>query len=195
MHSYYDKVRFLLGDYHIDVLLDKRYQALELHPAPQSLGKPSGDIGVVISENSYLKAVAFHNRIDREISLSVIITHSVTGQERYSLRFHLLREPVINRMTGLYIMVAQDNRVVSHIFGQARINMRTQGVDIVEIICRVISLDDISRVNEQHIFRAFSFPDTVHYIFNPIKRLLHIATHICGVEKSAMNIIRGQQGD
>ena len=86
MHSYYDKVRFLLGDYHSDVLLDKRYQALELHPAPQSLGKPSGDIGVVISENSYLKAVAFHNRIDREISLSVIITHSVTGQEWYSLR-------------------------------------------------------------------------------------------------------------
>ena len=54
-------------------------------------------------------------------------------------------------MSGLDVVVAKDHSVISHVFGYPRIDVRGQGVHIIEIICRVVTLNDVAGVHQYDV--------------------------------------------
>ena len=151
MDGHDHNMRLLLGDHLIHILPHQRDQALELHTAPESLRKPPGDVGVVITEHGYLETLSFEDGIDREIPLSVVVTDSVTREKRDTFSLHVPNQTVIYRMSGLDVVVAKDHGIISHIFGYPRINVRGQGVHIVEIVSRVITLNNVAGVHQYDV--------------------------------------------
>jgi hypothetical protein len=86
-------------------------------------------------------------------------------------------------------MVAKDNGIVTHVFCHAGIDMRGYGVHIIIVICSIVSLEDVSGIDEDHILLSGCVTDTVDGPFDGIKGLLNVVAHIGRIEEGSMNVI------
>ena len=189
----YDHVGLLLCDDLVDILLDEGDQVLELHPRPEAFRKPSGDIRIVVTEDGYLQSVAFNDRIQREIRLSVVVADGVSGQEGNLVGLHIPGNPVINGMPGLDVVVAEDHGVIFHVFGHTRIYVGSDRVHIIEIVCGIVPLEDVSGIQKDHILLSCVSPDAVHHILHTVEGLLDIPSYIGRIEESTVDVVGSKE--
>ena len=65
-------------------------------------------------------------------------------------------------MSGLDVMVSDHDCIIAHVFNHAGEEMLRESIDIVVVICGVVSLETVSSIEKDDIFLADSCPDAVH---------------------------------
>ena len=159
-----DGLGLLLRDDRVHFLLDEGNQVLEMHPAPDALVQPRLHVRIGEAKDGDFQSPALHHRIDREIRLAVVIPDGIARQEGNPVRLELRGDAVIHPVARLDVMVAHCDRVVAHVLDQARIDMRGQRIDVVEIIGGVVPLQAVAGIHEEDMVRPDRSSDTVHTI-------------------------------
>ena len=162
----YHHIRFLLRDYLVYVLLDKREKVFELHPAPEPFGEPVAYVGVVESKYRDPDAPALKDGIHAEIRLPVVVPYGIPREERNPVGLEVARHSVIYLMACLDVVVSHCHGIISHVLRHPWIDMGSDGVHIVEVICRIVSLEDVPCIDQYDILLPNRGPDAVHGTFD-----------------------------
>ena len=93
-----------------------------------------------------------------EIRLSVIVADGICRKKRH---LHSPDHTVVNRMTGLNVMISDYDGIISHMLDHTGVNMFRCGIDIIVIISGIISLEAIADIDKDHILRTISHAYTV----------------------------------
>ena len=164
-----------------------------MHPAPDALVQPRLHVRIGEAEDGDFQSPALHHRIDGEIRLSVVIPDGIARQEGNPVRLELRGDAVIHPVARLDVMVAHCDRVVAHVLDQARIDMRGQRIDVVEIIGGVVPLQAVAGIHEEDMVRPDRSSDTVHTILGGEQGLGGVRPDVGRVEIAAMDVVGGQE--
>ena len=188
-------IRPLPGGHLVHILLHQRHKALERHSAPESLRQPVLHVGVREAEDGDLQTPFPEHLVKREIGLAVIVADSVARQKRDPVRLQFPRHTVVDPVSRLDVVVADGHRIVAHVGGYPRIDVRRERVHIVEVIGRIVSLKDVAGIDEDHIVSPGDGADTVHDRFHGTERRPHPVPDIGGIEIGSMHVIGGEKLD
>ena len=147
---------------------------------------PSQRTGDSQPYNGYVQTVPFQGHILPEIRFAIICADCIGSQER---DFHRLDHTVINLMARFYIMIAHYHGVITNIFSHTRENMPGSGVNIIEIICGIISLQAVTRINEYHIINALGRTKAVSIPSDIGQCIVSSSRYVERVEVASMHII------
>ena len=189
VHGGYNYIRMLLGAYLVYIDLDKLGDGHKVHTAPEFLGEPGLDIGVVIADDGNPQAGFFHHLVQREIGLPVVVADGIARQERRANPLEVRRHAVVHLVAGFNVVVAHGDGVVLHVFQQAREQVRRERVDIVEVVGGVVPLEAVAGVYQEDIPKAVGRTDTVDVIVHGKERLAHLAVYVGGVEPGAVYVV------
>ena len=194
MHCHYDRMRMLLCNHLVHVLLHYRNQGLELDAGPETFVEPCADVRIGVSENSHLEPVLLQDCGDREIPPAFLTgLESIASEERNPLGIQLPGNPVIHRMTGLDIVIADRNRLVAHIGDEAGEQVRGEGVYIIVIICRIVPLEAVPGIDQKHIVLTERVAELRHVRIDRHQGGLHRAANISRVEPASVYVIGRQE--
>ena len=154
----YDDVGFFLCSDTIDNFLGIRHQRPEFHSLPEKRRQPALDIGIGETDYCNVQSMSLQSHIFLEIRFAVICPDGICRKKRY---IHGPVYPVIYRMSGLYIMIAYNDCIIIHFFHNPGKKMLGCGVNIIEIICGIVSLQTITGIDKNYIILAFCDTQTV----------------------------------
>jgi hypothetical protein len=96
-------------------------------------------------------------------------------------------------MTGLYIVVADSDGIVSHIGNYAGEKMLALGIDIVVIVGGIVPLETVAGIDKQYVILAVGSAYAVHIAVDGHKAELGPATYIGRVEPASVDVVGSQE--
>ena len=186
MHHDYGHVGILLLQNLIHAVLHVGNQREEIHSLPELLSEPGLHVRVREAEHGHAEAGPVEHRIHGEVRFAVVGAHGVASQpgdvplREFGREFgvHL----VIDRMSGLYIVVSDNYRIIAHIVHEPREDMTSVRGDVVVVIRRIVALQAVARVEQQHVFTPHRIPEAVDIAVDMHQTVGHIVVHIRAVE-------------
>ena len=173
----------------VDVLLDEGNEREEVHPAPEALVQPGFHVGVGVAEHEHFQAVLPEDLVCREVGFAVVRADGVAGEEGDAVAAEVAGDAVIDRMAGLVVVVADRHRIVAHIGREARVEVGRLRVDVVEIVRRVVSLEAVAGVDQQHVFRTCRRADAVDAVVHGEEGRPGGAGDVVFVEPAAVDVV------
>jgi hypothetical protein len=92
-------------------------------------------------------------------------------------------------MTGFNVMISYNHSIISGIFHHPSEKMLRRSIYIVVIICCIISLQAVTSIYQDYIFRAVSDTDTVGIPCDIRKRIACPVSDIERIEITSVDII------
>ena len=89
-------------------------------------------------------------------------------------------------------MISESDCIIAHVLGHTGIHVRSHSVNVIEVICRIVPLEDVSSIDQDHVFLSDGSPYAVHGPLDSHQGLLHVTSDICRVEKSSVDIVGRQ---
>ena len=179
----------LPGDDRIHIFLHQRDQRQEIQAFPQALIQPALHVGVVVTQHRHFQARFMEHCIGLEIRLPGRRIDHVAAQERDACRLDVRRDPVIDPVPGLDVVVASHDGIIAQMGHQTGIDVRRDRIHVVEIIGRIVALQEVARVQQQHIVLPDGIADAVRIVFERIQRAADAAAHIGRIEVRSVDVI------
>ena len=145
------------ADYHVRllVLLDvlhpfpgTGHHVLEMETAPEILCQPVRNGWSQQAEHGNLHTLAVQDDVRLDVRLASLGVDDVGSQNR---AVQLLDPFVVNRMTGLNIMVTERLCIILHIVDHIRSHVASLGVHIIIIVAGGLSLQNVAILQEDNI--------------------------------------------
>ena len=178
MHHDYGHVGILLFKNLIHAVLHVGNQREEIHSLPELLSEPGLHVRVREAEHGHAEAGPVEHRIHGEVGFAVVGAHGVASQPGdVPLRefgVHL----VIDRMSGLDVMVAYHDRIVAHVVHEPREEMPSVRGDEVVVIRRIVALQAVARVEQQHVLASDRVPETVDIVVDMHQTVWNVVVDI-----------------
>ena len=194
MHHHHHHVRMLLGLDTVHIGLDHVHDGHEVHPAPEFLREPRLHVRVRIAQYGHFQARLPDDLVGLEIRLAIVIPDGVGRQEVDAGLLQVRRHAVIHRMPRLDIVVAHGDGVIAHVLRHPRKKVRSDRIDIVEVIGRVVPLQAVTCVDKEHILSPVRRTDAVHIMLHRHQRRTRPVVHIRRIEPRTMHIVGGKHG-
>ena len=103
--------------------------------------------------------MALEGDIFLEIRLSIVGPHGICSKER---NIHLLHKAVVHRVTGLDVMISNHDSIIADVLHHSSEKMLGLSVYIIIIVGRIIALQTISCINQDHIIFSDGRAYAVH---------------------------------
>ena len=117
----------------------------------------------------------------------------INGIRSQHWSLHLGLNPVIDRVSGLYIMIAHNHRIIADIIGHPCIQMNRGRIHKIIIVSSIITLKVVSGIYQNHILLAPLATQAVHMRRYRHQRRAHLRLHIQRIKIMSVHIIRRQQ--
>ena len=186
VYRYNHQMGLLLGPHPVHIRLHAFHQVHEMHPIPYFPGQPGLDIRVRISQHSHSQPASFDNRVRLEIRLAVVVAYGVRCQIR---NLQLFFEAVIYFVSRLYVVVADDEGVIFHIFDHTAGQMTAFRVHVVVVIYGIVALQQVADVEKHNIVFALFGPRPVHICADGEQGFAGSVAYVKGVEEAAVDVV------
>ncbi len=182
----------LLGADAVHPLLRAGDQRVEADAAPDGLRQPGLHVGIGQAEHGHFHAAAAEDLVGREIRLAVVRADGIGPQEGDAARSELGRDLVIDGVAGLDVVVAHGHGVILHVGKQRDEGMLAFRVDIIEIIGRVVALQAVAGIQQEHVLLPDGPAEAVHPGMDGHEtRLGGLALDVGLVKPVAVDVARG----
>ena len=165
-----------------------------MHSAPKFLREPGLDVGVVVADDGNPEAGLFDHLIRGKIGFSVVIADGIGSHEGGAGLDKALLNAVVHGMAGFNVVVAHSNGVVLHVLDKAREKMGRFCVNVVVVVCRIVSLKAVPCVYKKDVVHAVGLADAVYVVVHGKEGFLYATSYIGRVEPRAMDVVGGKDG-
>ena len=158
------------------------FHIVEAQAFPQVLGEPGWDAWGNHAQYSYLDAIALKNLIGLEMGLARSCFDDVGTQYR---EVAVVGPTVEHRTAHLHIVVAHVASIVAHEAQHFACQVARLLVDVVIVVGRGLSLQDIAVVEQQHVV-AILLAKALDISMHSCQAAFHISTvdKVVGIEAS-----------
>ena len=91
-------------------------------------------------------------------------------------------------MSGLYIVVSDNYRIIAHIVHEPREEMSAVGCDVVVVIRRVVALKTVAGIEQQHVAFTHGIPEAVDIPVDLHQAVRYVVVHIGAVKPGAVHV-------
>ena len=98
-------------------------------------------------------------------------------------------------MACLDVVVSKRDGVIAHVIHETGEKMDRARVYVVVVVCRIVSLEAVAGIDQQHVFRSVSLPDTVHLGIDSHYGFSDIPVSVGRIEPCSMDIVRSHQAE
>ena len=157
----HDEVRLAAHLRHI--LLRRAHKVVEAQAAPEVFRKPRRDTRRQHTQHGDAHAAFTNNRIRLPIRFARFYLNRIGAEHR---KFTLFHPTIIDRVSRFHIVIAHCCRIIAHIVEHRSASVRCRRVDIIIVVSRWLSLQNIPVVEEQDLVRAHLLSHPFHIGFD-----------------------------